>query len=223
MRPLLQQFPADAAVFGLDDQYMLGDALLVRPVMDAGAADVRVYFPDAVWYDVDDYRRLDARCWQTVDVDANKIPVYQRGGSVVVRKERIRRAATLMRDDPLTLVVAVDARGEAAGTVYADDERSFEYRNGRYLYVRLAFAAGELRAERIDREAVGWPSKVWVERVRFVGLERVPRSATLRVGGGTAVTETELEVQVEESGRVVVVRRPAVALQQKEWSIVLNY
>lgn len=37
-----------------------------------------------------------------------KIPVLQRGGSIVPRKERARRSSSLMVRDPYTLVVALD-------------------------------------------------------------------------------------------------------------------
>lgn len=57
-----------------------------------------------------------------------QIPVYQRGGSIIPRKDRVRRASSLMREDPYTLVVALDAEGKAQGTLYMDDEHTFEYR-----------------------------------------------------------------------------------------------
>ena len=57
-----------------------------------------------------------------------QIPVYQRGGTIIPRKERGRRASSLMRDDPYTLVVALNTEGKAQGTLYIDDEHTFEYR-----------------------------------------------------------------------------------------------
>lgn len=37
-----------------------------------------------------------------------QIPVYQRGGYIVPRKERIRRSSSLTRNDPFTLIVCLD-------------------------------------------------------------------------------------------------------------------
>ena len=34
--------------------------------------------------------------------------VYQRGGTIVPRKHRIRRSSALMHDDPITLHIAVN-------------------------------------------------------------------------------------------------------------------
>ena len=33
-----------------------------------------------------------------------QVPVFQRGGSIVPKRERIRRSAALMHNDPITLV-----------------------------------------------------------------------------------------------------------------------
>ena len=34
----------------------------------------------------------------------DKVPVFQRGGSIIPKRERIRRSAALMHNDPITLV-----------------------------------------------------------------------------------------------------------------------
>jgi alpha-D-xyloside xylohydrolase len=53
MRPLLVDFPEDAAVADVADAYMLGPDLLVAPVMEAGATSRPVHLPaGARWRDV---------------------------------------------------------------------------------------------------------------------------------------------------------------------------
>lgn len=54
LRPLWFEFPNDAANLDRDDHFMLGDALMVRPVMEEGASAVDVHLPgdnSEVWYD----------------------------------------------------------------------------------------------------------------------------------------------------------------------------
>lgn len=51
MRPLWIEFPKDANTFGIQDQYLIGEGLLVHPVVDKGATSVQVYLPKGVWYD----------------------------------------------------------------------------------------------------------------------------------------------------------------------------
>jgi len=50
MRPLFVEFPSDPATFALDDQWMVGRSILVKPVTEAGATSAMVYFPgDQPW------------------------------------------------------------------------------------------------------------------------------------------------------------------------------
>lgn len=100
-----------------------------------------------LWYDVDDHRKIERVGIETVPVNAYKIPVYQRGGTIIPKKERIRRASPLMHDDPYTLIVAVDKNKKAKGTLYIDDEKSFEYRKGQYLYLEFEFTDNVLSSK----------------------------------------------------------------------------
>lgn len=146
MRPLLAHYPKDKQVFTIDNEFMWSDKLLIRPVMQKGASKVDVYFPSTngdkqadVYYDVDDFKRIEKVGIETVAVDQYKIPTYQRGGTIIPKKERIRRSAILMHDDPYTLIVALDSQKQAKGTLYIDDEKSYEYRQGKYLYLEFEF------------------------------------------------------------------------------------
>lgn len=79
MRPLLAHYPQDKETFGIDNEYLLGDKLLVRPVTQQGVNKVDVYFPAVkgkegdVWYDIDDYRRVERVGYESVPVDSYKV------------------------------------------------------------------------------------------------------------------------------------------------------
>lgn len=145
MRPILTHYPTDADAFGIDYEYLLTDQLLVRPVLAQSVSKVDVYFPKKangegdIWYDIDDYTAIRQTGIVSIGVSNFKIPVYQRGGSIIAKKERVRRASTLMRDDPVTLIVCLDKNGAAKGTLYTDDEKSYAYREGKYLYTEFHF------------------------------------------------------------------------------------
>jgi mannosyl-oligosaccharide alpha-1,3-glucosidase len=83
MRPLLMHYPKDKNAFSLDNEYLLADKLLVRPVMEKDVKKVDVYFPSKgddvsgdVWYDIDDYRRVDRVGYETVLVNSLKVPMF---------------------------------------------------------------------------------------------------------------------------------------------------
>lgn len=141
--------------------------------------------------------------------------MYQRGGSIIPKKERIRRAATLMINDPYTLVVCLDKSSHAKGTLYIDDEKSFDYRQGKYNYLEFEYKNNVLTSRSID-ETSTYPTKSWLERVTIAGLSKTPKSATLKTESQTVT----LEVLVD--GNLVVIRRPGISMLEK-WSITLNF
>lgn len=143
-----------------------------------------------------------------------QIPVYQRGGTIVPKKERIRRAATLMKNDPYTLVICLDRSGKAEGTLYLDDEKSFDYRQGKYIYIHYKFDGTKLTNTFV--KPPNYDSKSWIERIVIAGLENQPKSATITVAGVTQ----QLDVLPYEKGYAI--RKPAVAVH-KDFEIKLNY
>lgn len=223
MRPLLAHYPSDPETFAIDNEYLLGNQLLVRPVLQQGATSVDVYFPrheangnGDVWYDVDDYRRIETVGYAAIPVNSYKIPVFQRGGSIVPKKERIRRSSPLMTNDPYTFVVCLDKLNSAEGTVYLDDEKSYNYRKGKYNYLRLAFENDKLSSSYID-EGASYVTYAWIERIVIAGLDRTPRSATLIAGAAPP-----FELDVLKQGNSVVVRKPAINVAES-WTITLKY
>ena len=82
----------------------------MAPVLGAGLNTVSVYFPGKhPWYDIDTHAAYLGPGRKWVSAPLRKIPVYYRGGSIVPRKMRVRRASSLTRDDPFTLFVALDS------------------------------------------------------------------------------------------------------------------
>lgn len=144
-----------------------------------------------------------------------QIPVYQRGGTIIPKKERIRRASTLMKNDPYTLVVALDRLGKAKGTLYIDDEISYEYRNGKFIYVEYEFSDYKLVNRFIGKP--NYKTESWMERIIIVGLDRVPKSATITVDG----TATQLEI-LRSPLPSVVIRKPGVNMGLG-FTIALNF
>lgn len=144
-----------------------------------------------------------------------QIPVFQRGGTILPKKERIRRATTLMINDPYTLVVCLDKSSEAKGTLYIDDEKSFDYRQGKFVYLEFEFKNNVLSSRSIDEKST-YPTKSWLERVKLAGLTKTPKSATLKTETQTVTLEVLLE------GNLVVIRKPGVSMLDK-WSITLNF
>ncbi len=59
MRPLFFSWPSDTASLLIDRQWMLGDAIMVAPILLEGTDTVPAYFPAGKWYDLYNHSSID--------------------------------------------------------------------------------------------------------------------------------------------------------------------
>ena len=102
IRPTFYDFPDDEACFADCDDFMLGDALLVAPVLEEGATRRTVYLPKgpAAWYDFASGQRFEAGCRHTVPAPLGTLPLFARAGAAIAVAER--SAGRARHDDPVT-------------------------------------------------------------------------------------------------------------------------
>jgi alpha 1,3-glucosidase len=223
MRPLWVEYPADTATFEIEDQFLAGADLLVKPIIKQGSVSTSVYFPGATttWYDVDTYEAYAGGKSVSVSAPLEKIPVYQRSGSIISRKMRLRRSSLLMKHDPYTLTVAMDANGEAAGDIYMDDENSFDYQTkGAFRMRQLSWAANTLTSaagEGTLPSNANYNPENTVERVIVVGVTATPSAVSITDAKGTRSTQFKFDA----AKKTVVIRKPDVVMAG-DWTIKLE-
>ena len=85
IRPTWYDFPDDAACFADCDDFMLGDALLVAPVVHAGATSREVYLPNgpSAWFDFHSGERFAAGQTHTVAAPLYSLPLFARAGASI--------------------------------------------------------------------------------------------------------------------------------------------
>lgn len=79
MRPLVYEWPDDENAIRCEDEYLLGDDILVAPLLNENAVSRNVYLPDGLWKDF----FTGAECQGNVIVTAGsdgKLPVFTRNG-----------------------------------------------------------------------------------------------------------------------------------------------
>lgn len=221
MRPLLSHYPHDPETFAIDNQYLLADRLLIHPVTEKGATKVNVYFPrhnvagnGDLWYDIDDYTVYSSSGYFSFPVNRYKIPVFQRGGTILPKREYVRQASTWMKYDPYTLVVCLDKFKHANGTIYADDEKSYEYRNGKYIYAHIEYKNNQLSSKLIDANA-SFDTFISIERIVIAGLDKAPETATF----STATKRVILNVFKDKHSSSI--QNVGVNIAEN-WTIVFN-
>lgn len=158
-RPHYVVFPDNAAGFAEDKQFFVGNSgLLVKPVVEQGATTASVYLADDQpyynYFDRSIYTRASAsssRSHVTVPSELGQLPLFHHGGSILTRRDIVRRAAPLMWKDPITLVIALDKSGaHASGDIYLDDGDSYNYEKGELVWRGFELSAGEGKVLKLE-------------------------------------------------------------------------
>jgi len=129
MRALAWEFPNEPLLASADRQFLLGDSLMITPVLAQGATSVDGVFPGVgvgeVWYDWYNMTAITAAPGQNITIDAplGHIPVYIRGGSVLPIQEP-GLTTKQCRSNPWGLIAATNLEGSANGQLYLDDGES---------------------------------------------------------------------------------------------------
>jgi alpha-glucosidase (family GH31 glycosyl hydrolase) len=83
MRHLVLEFPDEAEALLQDHQYLLGNELLVAPVVEPNATTRQVWFPPGAWYSFWDGARFTGPGYVTVPAPIDQIPLFVRAGSIL--------------------------------------------------------------------------------------------------------------------------------------------
>ncbi|XP_034349953.1 neutral alpha-glucosidase C isoform X1 [Arvicanthis niloticus] len=186
MRPLWVEFPDDLETFAVEDEYMLGSALLVHPVTEPQTTTIDVFLPgpNEVWYNSKTFAYWKGGCTVKIPVTLDTIPVFQRGGSVVPIKMAVGKSTGWMADSPYGLRVALSTQGSAVGELYLDDGHSFQYlHQDQFLHRKFLFCSRVL-TNRCADEKGHYPSKCVVEQILVLGLRKKPSSVTTHSSDG---------------------------------------
>ncbi|HEX5184427.1 MAG TPA: TIM-barrel domain-containing protein [Allosphingosinicella sp.] len=135
MRGLVMDFPADRALWGINDEYLFGHDLLVAPVTVFKARTRPVTLPaGASWYDF--YSGHFFTGGQRIDADApyEHIPLFVRAGSILPIGPELQYAAE-KPEDPITLNVYTGADGHFS--LYEDDGTSLGYQRGAFARIPM--------------------------------------------------------------------------------------
>ncbi len=146
INPLWYIYPNDPNTYPLDLQYFYGDCLLVSPVTEENATDVRVYLPDDIYYDFETGEAVRGRAdfVDIQDVPFDRIPLHVRGGCIIPLRVASANTTTELRKQRFELIVAPSlSDGSAEGTLYVDDGVSLDGGESP-LWLKFRYADGQM-------------------------------------------------------------------------------
>jgi len=218
MRALWTEYPEDKGTYEVEGNHFVGSGLLVCPVTEKGATTVACYFPgEQPFYDITSGTRIMPAGAKTVSAPLRKIPVFQRGGTILPRKMRARRASSLMHYDPFTFDIALSNEFSATGTLFLDDYHTYAYQKDSYSYHAMKFEklSSTTFSFSMKRTILNqFESTEWVERINVIGFPFAPKSITSTAGG-------ELSFNYNTAANTLTIKKPSLSMADFKLTITL--
>jgi alpha-glucosidase (family GH31 glycosyl hydrolase) len=136
MRALWLHYPDDATAVARGDEYLWGRDMLVAPVVEQGASVRKLYLPRGAWYDFWTEEKIAGGREVSKPVELATMPLYVRAGAIIPLGP-VKQYTSEKVEGPLTLLVYPGA--DATCTLYEDDGQTFNYRQGDFMRVRVAW------------------------------------------------------------------------------------
>lgn len=118
----------------LDDQYMMGDSMLIAPLFDYQTKR-DVFLPNGYWYDFETGEKYKGGGMITVEAELDKIPIFVRDGAVIPTMPVMQHAPSIGDAVPIEVLYYGNASG--GFMLYDDDGESFDFEKGMYRWITL--------------------------------------------------------------------------------------
>lgn len=125
LRPLVMNYDNDSNTYELNDEFMLGDQMIIAPVLKQGVTKRMVYLPEGKWYDYQSKKEF-TKGYHIVDAPLDTIPVFVKSGSIIP-KSKVNQYIKEEREIILELYPK-----EGSYLHYQDNGLDFNYQNGEY-------------------------------------------------------------------------------------------
>ncbi len=137
-RSLWVDYPDDSNVYEKEwseTEYLIGDKMLVAPILHRGKRKRVVYLPKGIWYDFDGKEYGGGKTYE-VSAPLDFIPIFVKDGTIIpFIQEYIQHTGEIYKNKVSFLIFS---RSTAEGTVYLDDGDTFGYLDGDYELVTIS-------------------------------------------------------------------------------------
>ncbi|MEQ2010192.1 MAG: TIM-barrel domain-containing protein, partial [Limisphaerales bacterium] len=137
MRPLLWHHANDPAAVACEDQFLLGESLLIAPILRPGATARSVYLPRGLWFDFWSGALFEGGQHIVVEAVAEHIPVFVRAGAVV---PTVAPRQFITSDADSVVNLHLWPHGRSSFTWHEDDGESLGYERGEISTRQIDFA-----------------------------------------------------------------------------------
>ena len=133
LRPLAFHYPEEETARTCNDEFLVGDRVLVAPVVQQGARRRMVWLPRGEWYDYWTREKITGPAAFVREAPLELCPIYVKAGSVLPMALPQSYVGERAQD-----VLLLDVYpGEGVWDHWLDDGESFDYQEGKYHQYRF--------------------------------------------------------------------------------------
>lgn len=141
IRPLVLHYENDENTWNLNDEFLVGENMLVAPVVTPGTTKRMVYLPEGTWYDFETKEKYAGQQYYLVDAPIDTCPVFVKEGSMIPTYEVMQYTG----EKPYNTLKMLVFPGAGHYVHYQDNGEDFAYREGEYnLYEFVSDSNGQV-------------------------------------------------------------------------------
>ncbi|HPF10635.1 MAG TPA: glycoside hydrolase family 31 protein [Flavobacteriaceae bacterium] len=132
IQPLVLFDQQDSQTYYRTDEFLLGNHLLICPILEPNARGRRMYIPRGRWYNYWTHEVIEGGKEQWVDADIDSIPLFVKEGGIIP-KYPVQQYVGEKEFDEVELEVYFK-EGKEESFLYEDAHDGYDYRKGRYSF-----------------------------------------------------------------------------------------
>lgn len=140
MRPLVLNYDNDPRVRDLNDEFMVGENILVAPIVERSQTKRLVYLPAGEWIDFWNNRQYAGNQDIVVDAPLDKLPVFIKKDTILPWGNPVDHIS----DTPDTEMTFKVFGNQASYDHYQDDGTDFKYQDGEFNHYTISVKNGQV-------------------------------------------------------------------------------
>ncbi|EOU1118758.1 glycoside hydrolase family 31 protein [Clostridium perfringens] len=138
-RPMIMEYEKDMNLLNMREQFMLGENMIVAPVLYEGGRSKTLYLPKGSWFNYFTMEKLQGGKWYKLPCELDEILVFVKEGAIIPTYNKKFRN---VKERPNNILLKVFGEN-AKGFHYNDDGHSMEYLEGKYTYMDIKVVDGK--------------------------------------------------------------------------------
>ena len=138
-RPMIMEYEKDMNLLNMREQFMLGENMIVAPVLYEGERSKTVYLPKGSWFNYFTMEKLQGGKWYKLPCELDEILVFVKEGAIIPTYNKKFRN---IKERPKNILLKVFGEN-AKGFHYNDDGHTMEYLEGKYTYMDIKVVDGK--------------------------------------------------------------------------------